>query len=189
LSVLAALLARHSVPAQYLTAPGPEDAQIAAAVELALRAPDHGRLQPWRYRLIRGPARERFAELLVQRALARDPATPAPQLDKLRNRPMQAPLVIVLSAQLRSDPKVPEIEQLLAAGAAAMNLLNAFHLQGFGAIWLTGPSTYDAALAAALGCRVDERLLGFMYVGTISAQVPGAPTRAARTPFVEEWRG
>jgi len=189
LSSIEALLGRRSIPAQYLQEPGPDDAQVAAAAELALRAPDHGRLQPWRYRLIRGGARARFAELLVQRALARDPATPAAQLDKLRSRPLQAPLVIALSAQLRADPKVPEIEQLLAAGAAAMNMLNAFHLQGFGAIWLTGASAYDAGIASALGCHRDERLLGFMYVGSINKQVPGAVARAARAPFVEDWRG
>lgn len=189
MSGIEALLARRSIPAQYLQAPGPDDAQVAAAAALALRAPDHGRLQPWRYRLIRGAARARFAELLVQRALARDPATPAAQLDKLRSRPLQAPLVIALSAQLRADPKVPEIEQLLAAGAAAMNMLNAFHLQGFGAIWLTGPSAYDAQIASALGCHSDERLLGFLYVGTISEQVPAPIARAARAPFVDEWRG
>jgi nitroreductase len=189
LSALAALSGRRSIPAQYLTAPGPSEAEINAALELALRAPDHGRLQPWRYRLVRGAARERFAELLVNCALRRDPATLPPQLDKLRSRPLQAPLVIVLSAQLRADPKVPAIEQQLSAAAAAMNVLNAFHLQGFGAIWLTGPSIYDPAVAAALGCNDDEQLLGFMYVGSISAQAPKALARAARVPYVNDWRG
>ncbi|MGB8694282.1 MAG: nitroreductase [Steroidobacteraceae bacterium] len=189
MTTLAALSSRRSIPAQYLTAPGPSEAEINAALELALRAPDHGRLQPWRYRLIRGPARERFAELLVKCALMRDPAAAPPLLDKLRSRPLQAPLVIALSAQLRADPKVPAIEQQLSAAAAAMNVLNAFHLQGFGAIWLTGPSNYDPVVAAALGCSDDEQLLGFMYVGTISAQAPKALARAARAAFVTDWRG
>ena len=189
MSTLAALSTRRSIPVQYLSAPGPNEAQINAAVDLALCAPDHGRIQPWRYRLIRGAARERFADLLLRCALIRDPATPLAQLDKLRGRPLQAPLVIAMSARLRSDPKVPPIEQTLAAGAAAMNLLNAFHLQGFGAIWLTGPSNYDPEVHAGLGCNEDERLLGFMYVGTISAQVPKALARAARAAFVHDWQG
>ena len=189
MSPLEALSSRRSIPAQYLTAPGPNDAEIKAALDLALHAPDHGRLQPWRYRLIRGAARERFAELLVKCALRRDPPAAPSLLDKLRTRPLQAPLVIVLSAHLRADPKVPAIEQQLAAAAAAMNVLNAFHLQGFGAIWLTGPSNYDPAVATALGCNDDEQLLGFMYVGTISAQAPKALARSAGAPFVVEWRG
>ena len=189
MTTLEALSSRRSIPAQYLTAPGPSDAQIHAALDLALCAPDHGRIQPWRYRLIRGAARERFAELLVNCALRRDPAAAPSLLAKLRSRPLQAPLVIGLSAQLRADPKVPAIEQQLSAAAAAMNVLNAFHLQGFGAIWLTGPSTYDPALASALGCVDAEQLLGFMYVGTISAQAPKALARTAGAPFVAEWRG
>ena len=187
MTVLDVLLSRRSIPAQCLTAPGPDEAQVCAALDVALRAPDHGRMQPWRFKLIRGAARARFAELLVNAARARDPATPAAQIEKLRSRPLQVPLIIAVSARLRDHPKVPEIEQRLSGAAAAMNLLNAFHAQGFGAIWLTGPSAYDSAVASALGCGSDERLIGFVYVGTIGAVVPTAPPRPARAPFVSEF--
>jgi nitroreductase len=186
MTALDVLLSRRSIPAQCLTGPGPDEAQLGAALDAALRAPDHGRMQPGRFKLIRGAARARFAELLVSAARARDPAMPPAQLDKLRSRPQQVPLVIAVGARLRDNPKVPEIEQLLSVGASAMNLLNALHAQGFGAIWLTGPSVYDPAVAKGLGYADDERLLGFMYVGTIGAVVPMAPARPARTPFVSE---
>ena len=145
-----ALRSRRSIPAQCLSGPGPDAAQIATALDVALRAPDHGRMQPWRFRLIRGAARSRFSEALVAAARVREPALAAAQLEKLRTRPLQVPLVIAASARLRDNPKVPHIEQLLSSGAAVMNLLNAFHAQGFGAVWLTGPSAYDPAIAAAL---------------------------------------
>jgi len=183
------LLSRRSIPAQCLTGPGPSEAQLATALDAALRAPDHGRMQPWRFHLIRGAARAPFADLLVAAARARDPATPQVQLDKLHSRPLHVPLVIACGARLRDNPKVPEIEQLLAAGAAVMNLLNAFHAQGFGAVWLTGPSAYDPRLTQALGGGADERLLGFLYVGTVGAVVPAAPARPARGEFVSEWTG
>lgn len=187
MTLLDALLSRRSIPAQCLTEPGPNEMQLGAAIDAALRAPDHGRLQPWRFRVIRGAARTRFAELLVSAARVRDPATPAAQLQKLRSRPMQAPITIAVSVRLRDHPKVPEIEQLLSGAAAAMNLLNAFHAQGFGAIWLTGPSAYDPAVASALGCGDDERLIGFVYAGTIGAVVPTAPARPARALFTSEF--
>jgi len=183
------LLSRRSVPAQCLTGPGPTDAQLASAIDAALRAPDHGRMQPWRFRLIRGEARAAFADLLVAAARARDPETPQNQLDKLHSRPLHVPLVIAASARLRDNPKVPEIEQLLAAGAAVMNLLNALHALGFGAIWLTGPSAYDPAVAAGLGCAPQERIVGFLYVGHVGSVVPAAPARPARGHFVSEWSG
>ena len=187
MTLLDALLSRRSIPAQCLIEPGPDDAQLSAALDAALRAPDHGRLQPWRFKVIRGAARERFAELLVNAARARDPSTPAAQLEKLRSRPLQAPLIIAVSARLRDHPKVPEIEQLLSGAAAAMNLLNAFHAQGFGAILLTGDSAYDPAVAMALGCASDEMLIGFVYAGTIGAVIPTAPVRPHNSQFTREF--
>jgi nitroreductase len=191
-AVLDALLARRSVPAEALTEPGPDDAQVAQAIDAALRAPDHGRMQPWRFRLVRTrAAREAFSGVLGR--FADGAGLPPAQADKLRRRPLVAPLVIVVSAKLKEHPKVPEIEQLFAVAAGTMNLLNAFHAQGFGAVWLTGPASYDAGVAAALGLVVgtgpDERLLGFVYVGTPGPNVPPAPARPAREGFVGEWQG
>jgi len=186
-AALALLLDRRSVPAQCLAGPGPDASQLATAIDAALRAPDHGRMQPWRFRLIRGEARARFSAALVAAAKVREPGLPAAQLEKLRARPLQVPLVIAVSARVRDNPKVPRIEQLLSAGAAAMNLLNALHVQGFGAIWLTGPSAYDPAVAASLGLAGDEQLIGFIYAGTIGAVAPAAPERPSQAAFVSEF--
>jgi nitroreductase len=187
MSVLDVLLARRSIPAQCLTGPGPDDAQLAVALDAAMRAPDHGRMLPWRFKLIRGAAKDRFADILVAAALAHDPATPQRQLDKIRSRPQHAPLVIAVSARFRDNPKVPEIEQTIAVGAAVMNLLNALHAQGFGAVMLTGPSVYDPAVAKALGYGADERLIAFVYVGTIGAVVPAAPERSSHRNVLSEF--
>lgn len=186
IAAIDALLSRRSMPAQCLTGPGPDAAQLATALDVALRAPDHGRMQPWRFRVIRGESRARFSEALVSAARVREPGMTAAQLEKLRTRPLQVPLVIAVSAQLRDNPKVPHVEQLLSAGAAVMNLLNAFHALGFGAVCLTGPSAYDPAVAAALGLQSNEQLLGFVYVGTIGSVVPTAPERPAQAAFVSE---
>ena len=187
MSVLDVLRARRSIPAQCLTGPSPDDAQLAVALDAAMRAPDHGRMLPWRFKLIRGAAKDRFADILVAAALAHDPATPQRQLDKIRSRPQHAPLVIAVSARFRDNPKVPEIEQTIAVGAAVMNLLNALHAQGFGAVMLTGPSVYDPAVAKALGYGADERLIAFVYVGTIGAVVPAAPERSSHRNVLSEF--
>ena len=183
---LSALLRRRSVPAQFLIEPGPSPAQVDTAIDAALRAPDHGRLQPWRYRLVRGAARQMLAERLVQATLARDPAAPAAQLQKLRAR-STVPLTIVISAQLKDHPNVPQVEQLLSAGAGIMNLLNAFDAQGFGAILLTGPNVYDPAVGRLLGLQAGEQLLGFVHVGTVADGAPRPGPRPDRASFVHEW--
>jgi len=179
MSVVAALLARRSVPARYLQAPGPDAAQLAAALDAAGRAPDHGQLRPWRFRTVQGAALAKLGELLVRCALARDPATPPEQLQKFRLPASRAPLAIIVSALLRPSPKVPEVE----------NLLNAFSAQGFGAVWLTGANAYDPNVARELGLAADERLLGILYVGSISQEAPAPLARPDRDSYASEWQG
>jgi nitroreductase len=187
---LQTLLSRRSVPALLLGDPGPSPVQIEAALEAAARAPDHGALRPWRFVLIReAAARARLSELFVTRMLERDPDTPAKKLDKARNMPLTVPLVIAIAAHVQREHKVPELEQLLSTGAAVMNLLNAFHAQAYGAIWLTGGNAYDAQIGAQLGFGPEERSLGFLYVGTVQGALREAPRRAEPGAIAREWGG
>jgi nitroreductase len=189
-ALLALLRTRRSVPALLLHEPGPSEAEIDAALEVAMRAPDHGGLRPWRFVLIRGAGREHLAQLLVRRMRERDPPSPPHKIDKAATQTRNAPLVIAVGAKLVREHKVPEIEQLLSSGAAVMNLLDAFHVQGYGAILLTGPNAYDGEIATALGFGADERLLGFVYVGSRPAQLQlPSPAPIARASCVREWTG
>jgi nitroreductase len=172
-----------------LSEPGPLDAELDLIIDTALRAPDHGNLRPWRFVTIRGDARAQLGDLLVDLACARAPDEPRSAHAHRRQKAFAAPLVIALGAALNAHPKVPEIEQLLSAGAAAMNMLNAIHALGYGGFWATGPDSYEARLHDALGFAPNERLLGFLFVGT--PKTPGqasTPTRPARSEHVREWR-
>jgi nitroreductase len=185
------LLTRRSVPALQLREPGPTQAQIDVAIAAALRAPDHGNLKPWRCVLVRGAARSRLSELLVARLQQREPDTPPKKLEKVRNQPLTAPLVIVAAARIQSGHKVPELEQLLSAGAATMNLINAFHAQGFGAIWLTGGNVYDPQVLQALGFAASEKCLGLVYVGSAqdSREAPAVRPVVNADAHVRDWSG
>jgi nitroreductase len=181
------MLSRRSVPALRLREPGPTSAQRDVALDAALCAPDHGALRPWRFVLIHGAARARLADLLGDRLQAREPATPSAKIERVRAQARTAPLVIAVGALIQPAHKVPEIEQVLAVGAGVMNLLNAFHALGFGAIWLTGGNAYDPQIAAALGFEASERCLGFVYVGTPEAPDFSTPRRAQRDAAVRDW--
>jgi nitroreductase len=127
-----------------------------------------------------------LGEVFAAALAARDPAAPEPMRQRERARPLSAPLVIAVAAELRADHPVPEIEQLLSAGAAAMNMLNAIHTLGYGGMWVTGANAYDANVRAALGLGTTSRLVGFLYVGTpVAAQA--APKRPDRAGHVVEW--
>ncbi|MBB2199424.1 MAG: nitroreductase [Gluconacetobacter sp.] len=186
MAVLDSLLSRFSTDA--LSDPAPEGSVLEDILSTAMRAPDHGRLRPWRYVLIRGEARSKLAELVVAGMLARDPDVPVAKIEKRRGRFSTMPLTIALGMHLRPEDKIPLIEQEMAVAAAAMNILNALHATGFGGVWVTGDMAVDPALASALGFDAPHRLAGFLFVGTPDPN-RAIPSRRPVEGYVAEWHG
>lgn len=180
---LHALLHRRSTPSRALTEPGPDPGQLAAMLACAVHVPDHGKLAPWRFLLVRGDARDALGELLASRSVERFPGAAPASIEKDRMRFRHAPLVVAVIARLVPGHKIPEQEQLLSGGAACMSLLLAADALGFGAQWLTGWPAYDPVVLERLGVRGDERVLGFIHVGTaaVAAEERERPDAAALT--------
>lgn len=162
---------RRSVPARQLEAPAPDAAVLERMLAAAVRVPDHGKRVPWRFVRIAGEARAAFGEALVARALERDPGAGAATLDKDRNR-FHAPLAIAVVARLGPDDKIPEAERFASACCVCFALLMAAQAEGFGAQWLTGWPAYDEAILRLLGLGADERIAGFIHVGTPKIEAP-----------------
>ena len=182
------LLSRRSVGA--LTEPAPEGSELDLILEAALCVPDHGRLRPWRFVLIRGAARTALGECLASAVKARDRGAPPALVERYRAWAVRHPLLIAVGTRIRPDHPVPEIEQVLSAGAAAMNMLNAIHLLGYGGIWVTGANAYDPTVNEALGFRAPSRLVGFLAVGTPANAPDATPApRPERSAHVFEWTG
>ena len=162
------LLTRRS--ARALTEPAPDAAALDLIFACAARAPDHGRMRPWRFLIVRGAARTRFGELLAEH-LARTHAQVSEEtLARERAKALRAPLIVVVGAHLNAGtPKVPVVEQLLAAGAAAEAMMLAAVALGFNAMWKTGPAAYDETVKQALGFASTDAIVGFLYLGTQSA--------------------
>jgi nitroreductase len=168
-----------------LAAPGPTKQELDLIIDVALRAPDHARLRPWRFVTVRGAARLELGDVLIE-AAARAPGDSRIELTCRIRAALEAPLVIALGAAIQEDPLVPEIEQLLSVGAAAMNMLNAVHALGLGGYWITGEDCYDARVHDAFGFWPTERLVGFLYIGTpVVAQAD--IDRPRRQDYVREW--
>ncbi len=179
------LLSRQSIG--QLQEPAPDDADLALILDAGLRAPDHGRLRPWQFILIRGGARRAFAEILCGAMRSRDATSSDAAVERLRARILTVPLWIGVAVKVKADAPIPEIEQILSAGAAVMNLLNAIHALGYGGMWVTGPHVYDSTVNEALGLTMPDRLIGLLQVG--SAQATRPVSRPERSGFVREWTG
>lgn len=179
MDLMTALHHRRSTPSRLLAEPGPDDRQLRRMLSCAVRVPDHGKLLPWRFLAIRGEARRALGEFLAERTLSRDPGAPTAVIEKDRNRFNHAPLVITVVARITPGHKIPVQEQLLSGGAVCLLLLQAADALGFGAQWLTGWAAYDPDVGARLGLAENERVLGFIHIGTPSA---GAAERERPDP-------
>lgn len=179
------LALRYSVGPKFLAAPAPTPAEWQRAAELALRAPDHEGLRPFRFVVVADAQRAALAELFAQDALRRGQA-PA-DVDKARARAYNGPGLAALVARVRDGlGTVPPHEQWVCVGAALMNFLNALHLMGFGAKALSGASVAAPAIRAAF-CGDGETLVAWV--------VAGHPTRAAHPrhdatpgPLIGTWQ-
>lgn len=171
-----------------LTEPAPDEATLRRCLEAAVRAPDHGLLHPYRFHLVRGEARKVLGQLLAAAHKARAPEATPEILEQQSKKPLRAPLIIVVGAVLEDHPKVPPIEQILCAGAAAQNILLALHAQGFAGIWRTGPLAYDDRVKAAFGLQPKDALVGFIYAGTPQAKAPTFE-RPSVSDHLHEWQG
>lgn len=175
---------RNSEPK--LSKPGPDREALLQILGAASRAPDHGRLRPWRFLLIEGKGRHRLGELFVNALRARQPDVTPEELKKIQEAPLRAPIIITVIARLQNHPKIPKIEQMLTAGCAAHGILLAAQALGFGAIWRTGDSSYDPHVKAGLGLGENEEIVGYVYIGS-ALGVPKPLPEIRVEDLVEVW--
>lgn len=180
---VALLQQRRSVAPQLLREPGPGPGEVETLLTIASRVPDHGRLVPWRFIVIEGEARERIGGTIAAAFQADQPGADAGKVAFERNRLARAPLVIAVVSRARPHAKIPEWEQTLSAGAVCMNLLAAASALGYGASWITEWYAFDQRVLDALGLAADERVAGFVHIGT-PAEKPSDRPRPALADIV-----
>lgn len=179
-----ALLQRRS--ARTLTAPAPDAGALELIFASAAAAPDHGRLRPWRFIVIEGEGLARFGDLLAEHLRRKHPATSPETLERERQKAWRAPMIVTVAAICAPGGKIPVIEQLLSAGAAAQNVMLAAHALGFNSMWKTGGPAYDEVVKAALGLEAKDAIVGFMYLGTDSSP-RDTTARASWRDLVRSW--
>nr|WP_249156577.1 nitroreductase [Bradyrhizobium sp. KB893862 SZCCT0404] len=175
------LKTRRSVKPREMTGPGPSPAELETILTIGARVPDHGKLAPWRFIIFEGDARQRAGEVIAKVFARKNPGAPAADIETERKRLMDAPLVIGIVSFTKPHPKVPAFEQELSAGASAMNIVTAATALGYGACWLTGWFSFDRDVLDGLGLKPDEKLAGFIHVGT-----PTKPSEDRPRPFLSE---
>ena len=176
------LARRRSASAMALRAPGPGEDELRRLLTLAARVPDHGKLAPWRFVILRGAAKDRFVAGLE--AIARDRQDAAKAVAKL-GKIRTPPLTVAVISRL-APGEIPEWEQRLSAGAVCAMLIIAAQAMGYGANWITDWYAYDPGARRLLGLDEDEQVAGFVQLGT-AAEAPLERVRPDVASLTSEW--
>ena len=159
-----------------LSIPAPTESQIKAAIDCAVTAPDHKKLQPWRFIVTQGNARHELgrAFLVAAEAKAAQEGDTLSEKDRQKtyNMPLRAPVIITVVTQMQVHKKVPSFEQMLSAGAAVQNLILALKAQGFSTVWRTGLLCNEPAVKAYFDVSADDYVTAFVYTGSSPCDMP-----------------
>jgi nitroreductase len=177
------LRTRRSLKPVELAGPGPSPADLDTLLTIASRVPDHGKLTPWRFIVFEGDGRCKAGDAIAAAFVAKYPDAKTEQIEFERNRLARAPLVVAVVSRAAPHVKIPEWEQVLSSGAAAMSLVIAAHALGFGATWITEWYSYDRAVLDALGLAPHEKITGFVHIGR-PVQTPEDRPRPALADIV-----
>ena len=182
------LINRNSTPPRLFDGRVLPRADINRMLEAAVTAPDHGLVRPWRFHIVEGDARNKLGELFAKALLEREPFAPTSAIEKEKGRPLRAPVIVAVGAKVDSSraPKVPVVEQVVAAAAAMEHLVIAAQSMGYGAIVLTGRNAHDPMVRKAFDLEGQDELLGFVYLGCINEPTP-AKERPDPAEFTSVW--
>jgi len=182
------LLKRRSVLVRTMSEPGPGDAELEQILRAGMRVPDHGRLTPWRFIVIRGDARARMGEVLGEAFRRANPDCIDEQVEIERERFERAPAIVAVASRTNPQHKIPEWEQILSSGAACQTMLTAALSMGYAAQWITEWPAYNEDVRRALGLAPADRIAGFLYLGT-ATEPPEERPRPEYGDIVSEWTG
>lgn len=169
------LKTRRSAKPNELAGEPPTDAEIDTLLTIASRVPDHGKLAPWRFIVFSGEGRARAGDIIATAYAAKYADATPDQIGGEKTRLTRAPLVIAVVSRAAPHVKIPEWEQVLSAGAAAMNLVLAAYALGFAGTWITEWYSYERSVLDALGLKPHEKIVGFIHIGRQSSRPEDRP--------------
>jgi nitroreductase len=181
------LKTRKSISASFLAPPAPSESELAEILTIASRVPDHGKLTPWRFIVFQGDARQQASTALAELFKTQHPDAPDKQIEDEQKRLAQAPLVVAVISMAAPHPKIPEWEQVLSGGNAAMNVVLATHALGYAAQWTTGWIAYDPEAGRILGLQPGERVVAVIHIGTATVPPVERP-RPALADVITYWQ-
>ncbi len=166
------LLERRTVKPNRYTGNTVDDSLIEKMLEAAHWAPTHGHTEPWHFLVFTGEGKNKLFNFL--KAWHLEAGDNEIKIEKTRKRIFAASHIIAIGMKRGNNPKIPEIEELLAVAMAVQNMWLMAHAQNLGAYWSTGSRAFTPKMREFFGLGENDKSLGFLYVGEKSGNdLPG----------------
>lgn len=174
------LKSRRSVKAKAMTEPGPNENQLKEILSAAMRVPDHGKLNPWRFIVLSGDDRKKLGSLITE-GMNKEGNVSEKVAGKMAGYATQGPVLIIAVFSPKDHKTIPLLEQQFSMGAACQNLLIATHALGFVGQWLTGWAATSPTIKDGLALADHEQIAGFIFLGSQDKE----PSERPRPDFDE----
>ncbi len=158
---------RNRVSQPSLMEPAPNVSEWEMILDAASRAADHGGLKPWRFRIYEKEGRSKLGQIYWHHALSESDSMPASKEEVFIKKAYRAPAVLLVYAHIQEHPKVPAVEQVMSASAAAQQALLGLNALGYGAVWRSGPACFTEKTKELLSLEGNDQIIGLIYVGSI----------------------
>lgn len=156
---------------------------IEQIIEAAVYAPNRYITQPWRFFVISGDGRKALSkvmeEIAVQSGIDVQTEQGKAKLEKEKNKPFRAPVIVAVAAEVTEDGKVIRLEELGAVYASIENMLLTAHSLGVASYWKTGKACYHPKMKEFFGLKPKDEILAFVYLGYADMEKKMAPRKPA----------
>lgn len=164
---------RRSIKPAMMNGNKAPNGHIAALLELADWAPNHGNTQPWKFFVYADPVSfcQQHAEL-YQRSNNSEMFNPT-TFNNLTHMGDKVSHIVVAVMQRGDLPKIPAFEEIAAASAAIQNILLGATALSMASFWSTGGMTLRPEMKDFLDLREEDQVMGILYLGYADEQPEG----------------
>ncbi len=158
---------RRSIKPEHFSGEEVSRQEVMLMLENAHWAPNHGKTEPWFFKVYAGDSRETLGKMHSDLYKKYTPEERFKQksYEKLMNLPLLSSHVIVICMKRGNKSNIPVIEEVEAVACAVQNMHLTATALGLVGYWSSGGMTYHESMRKNLGLGEEDQCLGFFYLG------------------------
>jgi len=178
---------RSSCHVHEMQLPAPDTVKLKRIFQAVMSAPDHGNIKPWHLVVVDSEHVSNMCELMCDAWLEHAAHIEPGRIRRLTSYLKDAPMVVLVSANIVEPHAVSRRDQVLAAAAACQNILLAAEQEDVAAIWYSTDAAELPQVHELFGLTKQQEPVAFIMLGTKKSHK--IKKRSDVTPHCHKWVG